>query len=143
MSENNTIETNKKTMKLFLEFINTRNEDIGNKIVSPDAIFYVPGKPVPMKGPQGYIQIIDMMRNSFPDIQWKVEDLVAEDNNIAARFTMTGTHKGEFMGKPATGKPIKVQAMNLYRFSNGLLVEEYGQPDFLALLMQIDAIPIL
>lgn len=137
------IETNKKTMNLFLEFINTRNEEIGNKIVSPDAIFYVPGRPEPLKGPQGYLQIIDMMRGAFPDVQWKLEDLVAEDNNIAARFTMTGTHKGDFMGKPATDNPIKIQAMNLYRFLNGLIVEEYGQPDFLALLMQIDALPKL
>jgi len=54
---------------------------------------------------------------------------------------MRGTHNGTFFGVPATGRPIKVQAMNFYRFSNGQIIEEYGQPDMLGLLQQIGAVP--
>jgi predicted ester cyclase len=59
-----------------------------------------------------------------------------------SRFTMRGTHNGEFFGVPATGKVIVVQAINFYRLANEQITEEYGQPDMLGLLRQIGAIPI-
>ena len=82
-----------------------------------------------------------MMREGFPDIQWTLEEMVAEGDNVAARFTMRGTHQGMFFGVPPTGKKITVQAMNIYRLSNGMFVEERGQPDMLGLLQQIGAVP--
>lgn len=132
---------NKKLMNRFVEFINTSSEQLADELISRDAIFYVPGQPAPMRGPAGYLAIIGMMRSGFPDIQWTLEDMVAEGDKVAARFIMRGTHKGTFFGVPATGKSIKVQALNFYRFSNGQIVEEYGQPDMLGLLGQIGAVP--
>jgi steroid delta-isomerase-like uncharacterized protein len=82
-----------------------------------------------------------MMRGGFPDIQWTLEEMVAEGDKVAARFTMRGTHRGTFFGVPPTGKAIQVQAMNLYRLSGGKFVEERGQPDLLSLLQQIGAVP--
>jgi steroid delta-isomerase-like uncharacterized protein len=87
------------------------------------------------------LSIIAMMRSGFPDIQWTLEESVAEGEKVAARFVMRGTHQGNFFGVPPTGKAIKVQAIDFYRFSNGQIVEEYGQPDMLDLLQQIGAIP--
>jgi steroid delta-isomerase-like uncharacterized protein len=136
-----TIEANKAVMKRFTEFINTASEKLATELVSPNAIFHVPGRPEPMRGPAGYLAIIGMMRSGFPDIQWTLEDTVAEADKVAARFTMRGTHQGAFFGVPPTGKKIEVQAMNFYRFSSGQIVEEYGQPDLLGLMQQIGAIP--
>jgi steroid delta-isomerase-like uncharacterized protein len=133
---------NKDTMNRFVQFINTADEKLAAELVSPDAIFYVPGSPEPMRGPSGYMAIIGMMRSGFPDIQWTLEEMVSEDERVAARFTMNGTHKGTFFGVPPTGKPIKVQASNFYKFSNGKIVEEYGQPDTFSLMQQIGAIPV-
>lgn len=132
---------NKQLMNRFVNFINTASEQLAEELISPDANFYVPGQSEPMRGPDGYLAIIGMMRSGFPDIQWTLEDLIVEDDKVAARFIMRGTHQGVFFGVPATGKPIKVQAMNVYRFSNGQIVEEYGQPDMLGLLQQIGAFP--
>jgi len=109
--------------------------------VSESAIFHVPGSPEPMRGPGGYLAIIGMMRSGFPDIQWTLDELVSEGDKVAARFVMNGTHKGVFFGVPPTGKEIKVRASNFYKFSNGQIVEEYGQPDMLSLLQQIGAVP--
>jgi steroid delta-isomerase-like uncharacterized protein len=64
-----------------------------------------------------------MMRAGFPDIQWVLEEMIAEDDKVAARFTMRGTHRGPFYGVPPTGKSIDVQAMNFYRFDGGKIVE--------------------
>jgi predicted ester cyclase len=67
--------------------------------------------------------------------------MIAEDDRVAARFTMRGTHRGSFFGVPPTGKTIAVQAMNFYRLSGGRFIEERGQPDLLGLLQQIGAVP--
>src|SRR6266851_1266873 len=117
-------ETNKTTMGRFVEFINTASETIAEELISPDAVFHVPGRSEPMRGPAGYLAIIGMMRGGFPDIQWTLEELIAEGDKVAARFTMRGTHLGAFFGVPSTGKKIEVQAMNFYRFSDGQIVEE-------------------
>ena len=136
-----TVEANKQTMHRFTEFINTASDKMATELISPNAIFYVPGRPEPLKGPDGYLEIIGMMRSGFPDIQWTLEEMIAEDERVAARFTMRGTHQGTFFGVPPTGNKIKVQAMNFYRLSGGQFVEERGQPDLLALLQQIGAAP--
>jgi steroid delta-isomerase-like uncharacterized protein len=129
-------------MRRFVEFINTADEKLAEELISPDAIFYVPGRPEPMKGPEGYLEIIQMMRSGFPDIQWTLDDMIAENDKVAARFTMRGTHQGSFFHVPPTGNTIEVAATNFYRLSAGQFVEEYGQPDLLALLQQIGAVPM-
>jgi steroid delta-isomerase-like uncharacterized protein len=136
-----TAEANKRVMDRFTEFINTASEKLAEELISPDAVFHVPGRAEPVSGPPGYLEIIGMMRGGFPDIQWTLEEMVAEGDMVAARFTMRGTHRGTFFGVPPTGKAIKVQAMNFYRLSGGKFVEERGQPDLLSLLQQIGAVP--
>ena len=136
-----TSEANKLTMHRFVEFINTASQKLAEELISPNAIFHVPGRPEPMRGPAGYLAIIKMMRGGFPDIQWTLEEMVAEGDKVAARFIMRGTHQGTFFGVPPSGKKIAVQAMNFYRLSDGKFVEERGQPDMLGLLQQIGAAP--
>jgi steroid delta-isomerase-like uncharacterized protein len=135
-------ESNKPIMQRFTKFINTASEELAAELISSDAIFYIPGRPEPLQGPAGYLEIIAMMRGGFPDIQWTLEETIAEGDKVAARFTMHGTHQGTFFRVPPTGKTIAVQAMNFYRFSNGMIVEERGQPDLLGLLQQIGAAPM-
>ena len=104
-----TIEANKRVMKQFLVFINTASEALATELISPDAIFHVPGRPEPLQGPSGYLALIGMMRGGFPDIQWTLEETIAEGDKIAARFTMRGTHQGTFLGIPPTGRKIEDQ----------------------------------
>ena len=135
------VEANKATMKKFVEFINTASEQLATQLIAEDAVFFVPGRPDPLRGPAGYMSIIGMMRSGFPDITWTLDETIAEDDRLAARFTMRGTHRGSFFGAPPSGKKIEVRAMNFYRFSNGQIVEEFGQPDLHSLMQQIGAIP--
>jgi len=81
-----TIESNKRTMHRFTEFINTASEKLAGELISPNAIFYVPGRQEPMRGPAGYLATIAMMRSGFPDIQWTLEETIAEDDRVAARL---------------------------------------------------------
>lgn len=136
-----TIELNKLLMRKFAEFINSASNQLAEELISPEAIFFVPGRPEPMRGPAGYLAIIGMMRAGFPDIQWSLDEVIAEGDKVAARFTMRGLHQGEFFGVPPSGKRIEVKAMNFYRIADGKFVEEHGQPDLLGLLQQIGAVP--
>jgi len=136
-----TPEASKQVLIRFTDFINTASETLAAELISPDAIFRVPGRSEPMRGPAGYLAIIQAMRGGFPDIQWTIEEMVAEGDKVAARFTMRGTHLGTFFGAPSTGKKIAVQALNIYRLSGGQIIEETGQPDLLGLLQQIGAVP--
>jgi steroid delta-isomerase-like uncharacterized protein len=133
---------NAEFMNKFVEFINSASETLAYELVSPEAVFYVPGRPEPMLGPAGYLAIVGMMRASFPDIQWTVEELISEGDRVAVRFTMRGTHRGQFMGVPPTEKSITAQALNIYHLKNGQIVKEYGAPDLLGLLAQIGALPL-
>ncbi len=100
-------------MHRFTEFINTANDKLAQELISPEAVFHVPGRPEPVRGPAGYLEIIGMMREGFPDIQWTLEGMVAEGDTLAARFTMRCTHRGIFFGVPPTGKTITVPSATL------------------------------
>lgn len=73
---------NKQIMPNFIEFINTASEKLAEVLVSQDAVFYVPGRPEPVLGPSGYLDIIGMMRGGFPDVQWTLEEMVAEGQGV-------------------------------------------------------------
>ena len=137
------METTTVFFKQFLQFINTADENLAQQLISPVAKFYVPGQSEPLQGPKGYLMIIAMMRGGFPDIQWTIEDMITENNKVAVRFIIRGTHKGVFFGVPATEKSIVVQAMNFYRLADNQIIEEFGQPDMLGLLTQIGAVPLM
>jgi steroid delta-isomerase-like uncharacterized protein len=136
------IEANRLAIRRFTEFINTADQNLGEQLIAEDAQFWVPGRPESMRGLAGYMIVLGMMRSGFSDVQWSLEETIAEGDRIAARFTMRGTHDGTFFGAPATGRKIEVRAMNFYRLAGGKIVEEYGQPDLLGLLQQIGAVPV-
>ena len=133
--------TTTEFFKQFVQFINTADENLAQQLISPVAKFYVPGQAEPLQGPKGYLMIIAMMRSGFPDIQWTIEDMITENDKVAVRFAMRGTHQGTFFGVPATERPIVVQAMNFYRLVDDQIIEEFGQPAMLDLLTQIGAAP--
>lgn len=126
----------------FIEFINSGNTDIGKEVISDSAIFHVPFGPEPLKGLDGYLRVLGMMRGAFPDINWTLQETVCEGDKIVARFETRGTHQGPFIGVPESGKEICMTALNIYRFKNGKIVEERGQPDIFGLMVQIGAIPV-
>ena len=134
--------TNKELMQQFLEFINTGNPEIGKPIIDENVIFYAPTSPEPMKGFDGYMGVLAMMRGAMPDIKWHIEEMIAEDEKVLVRYTMTGTQTQPLMGIPATGKSINVTAMNIYEFKDGKIIREHGLPDMFSLLMQLGVIPM-
>ena len=78
---------------------------------------------------------------SFPDTQILVEDLFTRADKLACRFTVSGSHKAEFMGIPATDKFIKFTGITILKFIAGKCTERWNQADFLGMLQQLETIP--
>jgi steroid delta-isomerase-like uncharacterized protein len=135
------IESPEAVMTRFVEFINSADEQLAGQVIASDAVFHAPTHAEPLRGPAGYLELLAILRNGFPDIHWTMEETIIEGNRVAARFTMRGTHRGDFIGIPPTGNEISVQALNFYHLADGQIVGEQGQPDLLGIMQQIGALP--
>jgi steroid delta-isomerase-like uncharacterized protein len=82
-----------------------------------------------------------MMASAFPDTKVSIDDMVAEGDKVAYRWTMRCTHKGTFMGIPATGKQIVVKGVEIYKIAGRKIIEAWNFPDTLGMLTQLGAIP--
>ena len=131
-----TKEENKKAQEKFGEAVNSGNLEKLRDLVAEDVKEHDPA-PNQGTGPQGYIDFFTMMRNAFPDMKIEVEKMVADEDNVAFAYTLTGTHKGDFMGVDGTNTPIKIRGMQISRFKNGKMVERWGSSDELGILKQI------
>ncbi len=129
-------ETERRLIAEFETMINTADEALAEKLIAADAIFYAPTQSEPLRGPKGYLSIVYMMRAAFSDIRWRLADCVIEPDKIAVCWDCTGTHDGDFMGRPATGRPFKVRCMNFYELKNNQFVSDIGNPDILGILLQ-------
>lgn len=97
-----------------------------------------PGMP---PGLEGHKQVLSMLLSAFPDLHVQVEDLLAEGDKVASRFTMRATHKGNFMGIPPTGKQVTITGIEIVRAEGGKFVERWANIDALGMLQQLGAIP--
>ena len=114
--------------------------DAIDELLAADIIFnYPPPGVAPNR--EAYKQTVTMFQVALPDIQYTVEDMVAEGDRVAVRWTGRGTHKGEFMGIPPTGKPVTITGISILRIAGGKIVEEWTEDDILGVLQQLGVFP--
>jgi len=90
----------------------------------------------------GVMEFFRAYKAGFPDLRFDVQDMLASGDKVVGRVTITGTHQGEFMGMPPTGRSIRVQAIDILRFSDdGLAHEHWGVLDAMMMMQQLGAIP--
>ncbi len=123
----------------FGKAVNTNNLDEIHQLVAADCVDHDPA-PGQVRGPAGYISLFQQMISAFPDFAVDVEQLVADDDKVAFAYTITGTHRGEFFGVPATGRRIRARGLQISRFnSDAKMVERWGSSDQLGILQQLGA----
>jgi steroid delta-isomerase-like uncharacterized protein len=122
--------------RYFEELFNTGNLSVADEIVGLNYLNHnpVPGEP---PGREGLKAFITHLRTAFPDIQFTIEDQIAEGDKVVTRFTVTGTQQGEFAGIPATGRPVTVTALNIYRVAGGQIEEGWLNWDALGMMQQL------
>jgi steroid delta-isomerase-like uncharacterized protein len=86
-------------------------------------------------------RVVPALRAAFPDLQFEIQDMIAENDKVVTRYIMTGTHQGEFMGIPATGNAVRVRGIWIHRLTGDRIVEgrDWGLWDALGLMRQIGA----
>ncbi len=96
-----------------------------------------------MRGLESYKSFVTMTRTAFPDLHFTVEDQIAEGDKVMTRYTIHGTHQGEMMGIPPTGKSFTISGIGLDRIENGKFVESWESFDQLGMLQQLGVVPVL
>lgn len=129
------------TMRRVYDLITAGDVDGFGEILAEDFVEHevTPGLE-PTK--EGVKQFFHLYRAAFPDLRMEAQDVLASGDKVVARVRATGTHHGEFLGMPATGKSFDVQLIDIIRFGDdGLAREHWGVFDALAMMQQLGAIP--
>jgi steroid delta-isomerase-like uncharacterized protein len=106
---------------------------------APDLVINLAEVPEPMHGADVWRQGAELMRSAFPDLEAHVEDIFAAGDRVAVRVTFRGTHTGEFLGIPATGRSVRYVSHEFYRVADGLIAEEWICSDMATLMGQLTA----
>ncbi len=126
--------------RIFEEGMNQQKPEVFDQLLA--ATFQNHDMPAPVPGPEGFRMIFGMFQTGFPDMHVNLEELLAaDDDKVVTRGTFSGTHKGDFMGVPASGARIEVKFIDIWRVENGKAAENWVRLDQLGLMQQIGAIP--
>lgn len=93
------------------------------------------------KGPEGAAKSVGAVLKAFPDVKWKIEDLLADGDKVAVRWIWDGTHTGQFQDYPVTGNKVHNSAMVIYQLAEGKIINAHMLTDRLGFLQQIDVAP--
>jgi steroid delta-isomerase-like uncharacterized protein len=136
--------SNKATVRRFCNAMNTNDAEIIAKtideLVEPDALIRTP-LPIAATGAQGLKEVFARLLRAYPDLHITIEDLVEEGDKVVMRDTVTGTHQGEYMGIPPTGKSVTYNEIFIARLAGGRIAETWGVVDVLSQMKQLGVIP--
>jgi steroid delta-isomerase-like uncharacterized protein len=133
------VEGNKVMVRTYIDQVwNDGRLDRFEEFVSPDV--------VPHSGPavtnsEGMKQFLATIRTAFPDIRFTLDDELAVDGKVVHRWTISGTHQGEFLGIPASGKNLVWSGITIFRLSGGKIVEYWAQSDNVGMMQQFGIAP--
>lgn len=133
-----TAQRNKEVIrKLYEQSLNKRNLELLNDLVSEDFVG-IRGE----KGAAAFQEPVVALMKAFPDVQWNIEELVAEDDKVIVRWKLKGTHKTQFQNFAATGKAVTNDGIGIYELKDGKIIKAQVHTDRLGFLQQLDVLPI-
>lgn len=136
------MQANKQLARDYFKAFLDRDEAWWNRHIAPGFRRHDPGLPFEVVGPAGVKQLADALHPGIPDMALPIEDVVAEGEKVLVRLRVTGTHDGELMGIPATGRKIDIPVLDLFQIRDGVLIEHWAQLDNLGLLRQLGVMTI-
>lgn len=131
------VEANKTIIRRFIETWNAGDLQGITAFWSPDIIHHTRADH-DLEDISASYQVV---MQAFPDLQWQIDDIIAEGDKVVTRLTGYATHQGSFMGVPPTGKRVKCKSVDISRIADGKIVEHWGMLDELYLMEQLDLIP--
>jgi len=136
-------EENIAAVKRGLKAFNDRDMSIIPQIVAPEFVRHdLAGAFGDFEGTEGVSDLLQQAIRAVPDFHIGLDDIFGTDTHVAVRFTVSGTHKGEFLGVAPTGKNVMYSQINIYRFKEGKCTETWQLMDVAGFLRQIGALTI-
>ncbi len=134
------LEANKQLVRRYQEIYNSNDLDALSEVLADDLLTpkIMTGIPSGLEGAKAAHRI---MQQGFPDFQTTIEDLIAEADQVAVRITIRGTHTGQFLNIPPTGKRVEFSGMYIVRVENGKIAEQWSEEDSVSLLAQLRVRP--
>ena len=124
--------------RIYEEIFNAGNLEQVDTLIAAEYIDHNPIGPGGKSGIEGFKQTVRALRFAFPDLRFKVQQMIVNGDTVVARTTMEGTHKNSFMGVDPTDKPVTVSGFDIFRIADGVVVERWGTLDGLTLMQQMD-----
>jgi steroid delta-isomerase-like uncharacterized protein len=131
---------NEVAVRRWIEAWNAHDVDAVEGLLVPDFVRHDANLP-DVAGPAGQRDFMLGVFGAFPDIRFEPQHLTAQGDIVVARIGVRGTHRGEFLGVPATGRAVAVQSVETFRLADGKVAEQWVLMDALGLLQQLGAIP--
>jgi steroid delta-isomerase-like uncharacterized protein len=134
------LEQNKAIVLKFYEAFDQKDVERGRELMSADIVGRGMGTDA-LNGYDAFVRYGMVMFSAFPDGRHRLEEVIAEDDKVVTRGIFTGTHQGELMGIPPTGKQVKFSVVHIDRVVDGKIVEHWGQGDTFAMMQQLGVVP--
>ena len=132
-------EENKAIARKFIRMIELGDPSMADEILAAD--FYSHAAPDASAGIEGVKATVNMVKNALPDAQASIEFQVAEGDKVVNHYKWTGTHQGEFLGVPATGKHVSWTITTMFRIADGKICEAWANWDQWGLMQQFGVVP--
>ena len=134
-------EEHKALVRRFVEEVQNRGDLASlDELCAPDFVNHSAPPGVPPTR-EGLVQLTAVFRQAFPDGRMAIEDMLAEGDKVVTRKTFRGTHQGDLMGLPPTGRRVEIGLIDIVRVVDGKVVEHWNAVDNLGMLQQLGAIP--
>lgn len=127
--------------RYFDEIMSRGKLEVIKEVMDPNVAFIIPTQPEPIRGHEGFTGFVQYLRNAFPDIKFTVQREIVEGNKVAARWKITGTHEGEFLGAAQTGARIEDYGIDIFTISKGRILTVHVNENDLGLMIQLGMIP--
>ena len=122
---------------LYEEVWNKRRLELVDEIISPSHALHDPNLSGSAIGPEAYKRQVTRFVTGFPDLRFRIDDAIAENDKIVVAWTISGTHNGEFMGIPATNKKVSFDGITINHIVNGKIMDSYISYDALGMIQQL------
>lgn len=129
--------------RLYEEVWNKRKLEVVNELISPSHALQGPTVFGSSIGPEAYKQQVSSLLEAYPDLLWTIEDTIAEKDKVVACWTLSGTHKGDYMGVPATNKKVSVGGITIHHIAGGKIMDSHTNWDALGMMQQLGAVPVV
>lgn len=123
------------------EIWNKGNLAVADQAIGANYVSHDPADPNPGRGPQAMKQQVTMYLTAFPDLQFTIDEMLADGDKVVTRWTSRATHKGDLNGIAPTGKQINLTGISIDRIEGGKIVEAWTNWDTLGMMQQLGVVP--